>query len=540
METNNLCQNLFIQSSKQTKEELTRLLVQALKSLGYTKSATTLQEESNTKLEENLIHNFRENLMQGKWTEVVELLPNLGLSTESGSKIEYLIMEQKYLELVESRNVQGALDCLREELTPLSEDSDRLHKLASFLLCRNAKELFETASWEGAQEGSRIKLILSVQNFMPPKLMISENRLETLLSQAISYQTSFCKYHNTEARDFSFLNDHQCPKKLIPAVPIQVLDHDDEVWMVTFSMNGLSMASVTKSCSILIWAVNPEDNSISQKILIDSAHSKEMTSIGWSYCSKFLVSTSYDRSVKLWSAESGDCLATFTNHSEEVRSAIFTPDNCRIISASADRYVIVMDLEGRELHRWKAPRVGKLSISEDGSRMVGSCLDKNCLLLFQLDELNNYPDPQIIEVDDIIVSSTISRDGRYLVGNVSESKPELYIWDLETKKCVRRLFGHSRKTFAIRCTFGGINDQFIACGSEDCNAYIWNRNDCHYLERLVGHGGAVNDVAWSPINPYLLLTASDDHTIRVWSCPEHDSDGSDHSDTEMNDGHSED
>ncbi|KAF8859079.1 WD40 repeat-like protein [Acephala macrosclerotiorum] len=37
------------------------------------------------------------------------------------------------------------------------------------------------------------------------------------------------------------------------------------------------------------------------------------------------------------------------------------------------------------------------------------------------------------------------------------------------------------------------------------------------LRTLAGHGGEVNDLIVSPVNPYILASASDDCTVRVWS-----------------------
>ena len=78
-----------------------------------------------------------------------------------------------------------------------------------------------------------------------------------------------------------------------------------------------------------------------------------------------------------------------------------------------------------------------------------------------------------VEITDTVTSIALSKDGRYLLANVSLKSPRLELYDLghpESKKAelVRRYQGgHSQSLYVIRCTFGGANESFVLCGSED-------------------------------------------------------------------------
>ena len=44
--------------------------------------------------------------------------------------MRFLLLEQKYLELLENGEAMEALTCLRSQLTPLAQKMDRVHQLS--------------------------------------------------------------------------------------------------------------------------------------------------------------------------------------------------------------------------------------------------------------------------------------------------------------------------------------------------------------------------------------------------------------------------
>lgn len=56
----------------------------------------------------------------------------------------------------------------------------------------------------------------------------------------------------------------------------------------------------------------------------------------------------------------------------------------------------------------------------------------------------------------------------------------------------------------------------VLCGSEDSSIYIWNREKADLLAKIDGHNLMVSAVHWSPTDPYIFASASDDQTIKIW------------------------
>ncbi|ORZ20910.1 WD40-repeat-containing domain protein [Lobosporangium transversale] len=497
------------------RHELVRLMVQSLQSLGYRKSAQELEAESGFQLESPAVTLFRECVLKGAWDELEQLSEQLELDPAHHVSVKFLIREQKFLELLEARQIKNALIVLRSELTPLNHNMERVHTLTSYMMSSSAEDLRQRADWDGANGTSRQTLLSSLQKYISPAVMVPENRLETMLKQAIELQVKNCLYHNHRNTTNSLYSDHACEKTGIPSVSRGVLrGHTNEVWYISFSHDGKYLASASQDTKVIIWSMETFE-----AIHTLEGHQKEVSWCVWSPDDTQLLTTGFDKMVKLWDVQTATCKSTFNRHNDTVNCLGWLPDGERFLSGSG-RNLFLMTTTGEVLRLWQFA-VRDMAISADGKTLV--VMGGTVIRIINLEDMSTI---STLEETDGITAISLSKDGQFLLANITPKHAkhplhrEVHLWNLTEGRIVRKYSGYMQGLYVIRSCFGGWDERFVISGSEDLKIYIWHRENGNLIQTLDGHTGPVTVVSWNLANPTMFASASDDHTIRIWGTSE--------------------
>ncbi|OTB07748.1 hypothetical protein M426DRAFT_266987 [Hypoxylon sp. CI-4A] len=519
------------------RQEVTRILIQALSGMGYHTAAQSLSQESGYELESPMVAAFRNAILIGDWAEAEELLSGAaapddrvglhtnGLVLANGADrktMRFWIRQQKYLELLEQGETSRALMVLRTELTPIYQDTQKLHFLSSLLMCQKTEDLKAKADWDGAYGESRHILLSQLARCVSPSVMLPEHRLAQLLHQVKNDQIEKCLWHSS-ATSPSLYADHMCDRQQFPTENVLELDeHDDQVWQVLFSHDGTKLASCGRDKQVIIW-----DIPSFQVLQVLKDHGDGVGNLAWSWDDSMLVTCCQDKHARLWDVKTGICIKQLEKFQEPVTGCVWAPDNLTFVTGALDKDhgLVQWDRHGDKIYEWNCShRVEDLTISPDGRWLVASDGVSSI-------HVYNFPTRELAYKWDLtakVTSVSISQNSRHLL--VSHSNGVARLIDLPYREPVQNFAGFTSENFMIRSSFGGASESFIVSGSEDPqltnrmtdgSINIWHRASGQLVEKLNGHISACcNSVSWSPTDPCLFASCGDDGKIKMCVSPE--------------------
>ncbi len=225
-----------------------------------------------------------------------------------------------------------------------------------------------------------------------------------------------------------------------------------------------------------------------------------------------ILTASTDNTAKLWNGKTGELIADLVGHKAEVNSAVFSPDGKTIVTASNDNTAKLWSGQtGEHLADLKGHDgdVKSAVFSPDGKTIVTASSDKTAKLWNVVD--TSTPLANLKGHKQTIYSAVFSPDGKTIVTVSQDSTAKL--WSAKTYKHISDLKGHKAE---LNSAVFSPDGKTIVTASNDNIAKLWNWETGEHLADLKGHKGNVNKAIFSP-DGKTIVTASSDKTAKVWN-----------------------
>jgi WD40 repeat protein len=149
--------------------------------------------------------------------------------------------------------------------------------------------------------------------------------------------------------------------------------HSGSVYAVAFSPDGKRIVSGSYDNTVKLWDATTGEV---QKTM--AGHSRSVITIDFSSDGKRIASGSWNGTVKLWDAATSEVQKTMAGHSRSVKAIAFSPDGKRIASGSMDKTVKLWDAATGEVQKTMAGHsdwVSAIAFSPDGKRIASGSWD---------------------------------------------------------------------------------------------------------------------------------------------------------------------
>eukprot|EP00048_Salpingoeca_helianthica_P014189 m.219125 g.219125 ORF g.219125 m.219125 type:complete len:1720 (+) comp15609_c0_seq4:59-5218(+) len=285
-----------------------------------------------------------------------------------------------------------------------------------------------------------------------------------------------------------------------------LLGHAATVESVCVTADGKCVVSASHDKTVRIWSLETGDC-----LCTLEDHEFPVSSVCVTEDGKYVVSGSYDSKLRVWSLRSGELVHTLTGHTRAVSSVCVTADGKRVVSGSKDKTVRLWSLETGEFERIITEHsdwVNSVCVTVDGEHVVSGLADMTVCV----SSLKSGECLMVLPGHTAAVTSVCAtQDGKRIISGSQDRT--VRVWSLPSGSLEHTFRDHLGFVMSV-CTTA--DSKYVISGSQDQTVRMWSLDSKECLNVFSGHTGVVNDVFATPSGKH-LVSASKDQTMRVWS-----------------------
>lgn len=272
----------------------------------------------------------------------------------------------------------------------------------------------------------------------------------------------------------------------------------------------LISGSQKNDCSIKLWKI-PSGKCIQTF----SGHEHAVSSLYANLATNTIISSSWDKTIKIWDSANGTCLATLEPPTP-TKSKNPTPaentDSTTTPAESTDPSATTESTDPTTTTESIDPTVTDPTTTAESINPTVAAENTNSTTTTEsIDPSASPKGPNLLILHNFIRQIAVNEDGS-LIFAVSDDK-NINVWNSAKQKCIKT-FAHGHQ-FPARCIAVNKAGTLLATGANDNTVKLWDVAKKQCIKTLTGHTDWINAIVLDT-EKQILISASDDNTIKIW------------------------
>lgn len=275
------------------------------------------------------------------------------------------------------------------------------------------------------------------------------------------------------------------------------------------------LLSCSMDCRVKIWEVYNDRRCVRTYY----GHRQAVRDIAFNNSGTHFLSAAYDRYVKLWDTETGECVSRFTSRKTPY-CCKFHPDEDKqhlFVAGTSDKKIICWDTRSGEIVQEYDRHLGSvntITFVDENRRFVTTSDDKS-LRVWEWDipvDMKYIADPSMHSMPAV----TLSPNYKWLACQSMDNKIVVFSALNRFKMNRKKTFsGHMVAGYACSIDFSP-DMSYVISGDADGKVYVWDWKTTKLFKKWKAHDGVCISTLWHPHEPSKVVSAGWDGKLKFW------------------------